>query len=130
MVRPVPGSAPFTDRQIRDISRAVSFSSADTGLHFSVFLGDAEGEPRPYAERLLAAIGDDASKGVLVLVAPGSRNVEIVTGPEAGRRVPDRACALATLSMTSAFEGGDLVGGIVQGVRMLADAAGRDRATI
>lgn len=126
----MPGSAPFTDRQIRDISRAVAFSSEETGLHFSVFLGDAEGEPRPYAERLLAALEDDAAKAVLVLIAPGQRNVEIVTGSEAARRVNDRACALATLSMTSAFEGGDLVGGVIQGVRMLADAAGRDRATL
>jgi len=34
-------------------------------------------------------------------------------------------CALAVLSMTSAFGGGDLGGGIVDALRQVADAAGR-----
>jgi hypothetical protein len=33
-------------------------------------------------------------------------------------------CALAALGMRAAFSGGDLTGGIVTGLRMLADAAG------
>ena len=44
------------------------------------------------------------------------------------RRVPDRVSALAVLSMTSAFRGGDLVGGIVDAVRQIADSAGRRAA--
>ena len=80
---------------------------------------------RGTAERLHAALGDRSEDGVLLLVAPGQRRLEIVTGPEARRRVPDRAASLAALSMTTSFSGGDLVGGIVTGLRMLADAAGR-----
>ena len=80
---------------------------------------------RATAERLHAALGDGAREGVLVLVAPGQRRLEIVTGPEARRRVPDRAASLAALSMSTSFSGGDLVGGVVTGLRMLADAAGR-----
>ena len=34
-------------------------------------------------------------------------------------RLSDRDCALAALSMTSSFTGGDLAGGVLQGVRML-----------
>ena len=48
-----------------------------------------------------------------------------VTGDGVRRRVPDRVCALAVLSMTSAFTGGDLSGGIVDGLRQIADAAGK-----
>ena len=33
-------------------------------------------------------------------------------------------CALAVLSMTTAFSGADLGGGIVDGLRQIADAAG------
>jgi hypothetical protein len=50
-----------------------------------------------------------------------------VTGEESARRLSDRSCALAALSMTTAFAGGDLTGGIVTGVRMLGDAAGKPR---
>lgn len=123
----MPTGEAFTDGQLRDISGALSLASNETGLHFSAFVGTPDGPPRDYAERLLAALGDRAPIGVLVLVAPGIRRLEIVTGPAAGRRVSDRACALAALSMRTAFVGGDLAGGLVTGIRMLAEAAGEDR---
>ena len=66
---------------------------------------------------------------MLLLVAPGDRQLEIVTGKESSRRLSDRSCALAALSMTTAFSGGDLVGGIVTGVRMLSESAGRELQT-
>ncbi len=81
------------------------------------------------AAKLHAALGEDRAAGaVLVVIAPGQRRMEIVTGTVVRRRVPDRVCALATLSMTSAFAGGDLSGGIVDGLRQLADAAGKRSA--
>jgi hypothetical protein len=61
---------------------------------------------------------------VLIAVSPGQRVVEVVTGAAAARRIPDRACALAVLSMTGSFAAGDLVGGIVNGLRQLSDQAG------
>jgi uncharacterized membrane protein YgcG len=60
---------------------------------------------------------------VLLAVSPNQRVVEIVTGPIAAKKLPDRVCALAALSMTAAFSGGDLAGGIVTGLRMLSDQA-------
>ncbi|MEP6462132.1 MAG: DUF5130 family protein [Frankiaceae bacterium] len=124
----MPTGEAFTDGQLREISSSLSTASAESGLHFSAFVGNTEGSPRDYAGRLLVALGDRAPVGVLILVSPGDRRLEIVTGLAAGRRVPDRACALAALSMRTAFVGGDLAGGIVTGVRMLAEAAGESRA--
>jgi uncharacterized membrane protein YgcG len=122
----VPSGEPFTDGQVREISKAVGTASAETGLFYSVYVGPVEGDIRDHAERLHAAMGVRASRGVLVLVAPGDRQLEIVTGKESSRRLTDRACALAALSMTTSFSGGDLVGGIVNGVRMLGEASGRE----
>lgn len=123
---PSGSSEPFTDGQVREISRACSTAGAETGMHFSVFVGPVEGEIRDHAERLHDALGPRAANGVLVLVAPGDRQLEIVTGKQSSRRLSDRACALAALSMTTSFAGGDLVGGIVTGLRMLSEAAGRE----
>jgi uncharacterized membrane protein YgcG len=117
---------PFTDAQIREISRGCTTATSGTGLHFSVYVGAVEGEIRDHAERLHAALGALASRGVLVLVSPGDRQLEVVTGRDSSRRLSDRACALAALSMTTAFAGGDLVGGIVTGLLMLGEAAGRE----
>lgn len=120
----MPTGEPFTDAQVQELTRAAATASAETGLPFSVFVGAAEGESRQYAEHLHAALGDRAPNSVLVFVSPGQRRLEIVVGREARDHLDDRACALAALSMCSAFGGGDLTGGLVTGLRMLADSAG------
>lgn len=115
------------------IQNAIETCRSQNGLDVSVLLGDLVladlGEFRSAAERLHAALGDErAQAAVLVVVAPGQRRVEVVTGPKVRRRVPDRVCSLAVLSMTTAFSGGDLAGGIVDALRQFADAAGRREA--
>lgn len=124
----MPTGRPFTDAQTKEMSTAVARASEETGLRFSVFIGPADGDPRHYAQRLHAAFGDAAPQVVLLYVGPTERRLEIVTGRQARGRLGDRACALAGLSMSTSFAGGDLVGGVTNGLRMLADAAGRVRA--
>lgn len=118
----MPVGEAFTPRQIDEIVRAADAAQRQSGLRFSVFVGLSEGSPEVYAERLLAALGDDGPDSVLILVDPANRRLEIVTGRLAASRLDDRACGLATLSMTSAFSGGDIVGGVVTGLRMLSDS--------
>jgi uncharacterized membrane protein YgcG len=112
----------FTPRQIDEMVHAAQAASRQSGLRFSLFVGVSEGDPAEYAERLLAALGDDAPRSVVLHVDPSNRRLEIVTGQLAAQRLDDRACGLATLSMTSAFSGGDIVGGVVTGLRMLGDS--------
>ena len=112
------------------IQEAIESCRNQNGLDVSVLLGDLAiddlGQFRAAAERLHAALGEERSPAaVLVVVCPGQRRVEVVTGPRVRRRVPDRVCSLAILSMTTAFSGGDLAGGIVDALRQFADAAGR-----
>jgi uncharacterized membrane protein YgcG len=124
-VAQVASGEAFTNEQFDDIERVVSAATQETGLTFSVYVGNIDGEIREAAEKLHAGFGPDATNTVLVVVSPGDRLLEIVTGEASGRRLSDRSCALAALSMTTSFAGGDLAGGIVTGVRMLAEASGR-----
>jgi hypothetical protein len=122
---PQPGQSdegPFTPRQLFRIDEALSAADRETGLTFSVYVGDLGEDTRATAEELLDRLPDPAG-AVLLAVDPDRRVVEIVTGAEAARRLPDRIAALAALSMTAAFGGGDLTGGTVTGLRMLADQA-------
>ena len=133
------GSAKVAGEQIADeglptrsqqrIQDAIETCRRENGLDVSVLVGDLEladaTQFRQGAERLHAALGSRSAAAVLLVVAPGQRKVEIVTGPGIRRRVPDRVCALAVLSMTTAFGGGDLAGGIVDAIRQIADSAGR-----
>jgi hypothetical protein len=112
---------PFTVRQLSRLDEALTLSSRETGLTFSVYVGDLKPPVRAHAEALFEQL-DDSS--VLVAVSPGQRNLQIVTGPESAKRLPNRACALAALAMRASFANGDLTGGIVTGLRMLADSAG------
>jgi hypothetical protein len=120
----VPSGEVFTHDQQDDIERVIEIAESETGLRFSVFVGDVDGDIRDAAEAKHARFGASAAQTVLIVVSPGDRLLEIVTGEVAARRLSDRACALAALSMTTSFAGGDLAGGIVTGVRMLAEAAG------
>ena len=123
-----PRDAGLSVSQQERIEHTVAQCRAANGLDVSVLVGDLVladlSEFRAGAEKLHAALGDRAHSAVLLVVAPGQRRVEIVTGPAARRRVPDRVAALAVLSMTSAFAGGDLAGGIIDALRQISQAAG------
>lgn len=118
-----PGK-PLTARQRRRVARAVRQAESWTGLQFCVYLGPTEADPLAHAHALMNDLGLAARPAVLMLVAPEARRLEIVTSPDAARRVPDRAARLAALAMTASFGVGDIAGGIAEGVRQLAQAAG------
>lgn len=115
---------PFTPQQLIRLDEALTFASRDTGVAFSVYLGELGGDSRARAEELFSTQGAEAPGAVLIAVSPGERVVEIVTGTEVTRRVTDRAARLAVTAMVASFKEGDLAGGLVSALRMLADQAG------
>ena len=114
----------FTWQELARLDEALTMASRETGLRFTLYVGDLGRRTRSRAEEMHAQSGGDLSESVLLAVSPGQRVVEVVTGAAAARRIPDRACALAVLSMTNSFASSDLVGGIVNGLRQLSDQAG------
>ncbi len=104
------------DDVMREAERSPAFASRSTsaiGQHTAAS-----------AESLLDSLGADAPYAVLLAVSPGQRVVEVVTGPEAARRVSDRPrgwpCSVWSPRAPTANVGGALV----TGVRILADQAG------
>ncbi|HKS44475.1 MAG TPA: DUF5130 family protein [Amycolatopsis sp.] len=125
MYEPAPPTGPFSAAQLARLDEALTLASRETGLDFSVYLGEFEGgDTRAAAEKLHAAIGPGAADAVLIAVSPGQRVIQIVTGAEAAQRLPDRGAKLAVMSMVASFKEGDLVGGLISGLRMLSDQAG------
>ncbi len=114
---------PFTTRQLLRLDEALRVADSSTGLTFSVYVGDLDEPVREHAEKLHGQLADPP-RSILLAVSPNQRVLEIVTGGEARRRVPDHTCRLAALSMAAAFGGGDLTGGIVAGLAQLAGHAG------
>lgn len=118
-----PSPSPFSPVQLALLDEALTTSSRTTGLHFSIYLGTLQGDTRAHAESLHAAMPDPAHS-VLIAVSPGQRVVEVVTGAESARRLPDRSCRLAVMSMVSFFKEGDLIRGLASGLCMLSEQAG------
>ena len=110
----------FSGAQRHEIDRAIRGAEQSSRYEFSVFVGHADGDPRRFAERLhTSSIVPDRS--VLLMVDPGARALEVVTGAEVRRTLSDSAVKLAVLQMQSAFAAGDLVGGLRRGIAMLAE---------
>lgn len=120
---PSPDEHPFNPVQLSRLDEALTLASRETGLRFSVYLGELGPNSQQRANELLDAL-EGSSEAVLVAVSPGQRLVEVVTGSEARVRLPDRGSKLAVMSMVASFKESDLLGGLLSGLRMLADQAG------
>lgn len=127
MYQPVTPVGPFTLTQLARLDEALTLASRESGLDFSIYLGELGDDSRATAERLHASIGENAANSVLIAVSPAERLIEIVTGELAFHRLPDRGAKLVVASMVASFKGGDLIGGLVNALRMLADQVGRVR---
>ena len=118
------GGDAFSAAQRHQIDKAIRDAETMCRYEFSVFVGHSDGETRPFAERLHAALVAP-ERSVLVMVDPGAQILEVVTGREARRVLDDQVVGLAVMTMESAFANGDLVGGITRGVQQLAEHARR-----
>ncbi|MGX6602182.1 DUF5130 family protein [Micromonosporaceae bacterium Da 78-11] len=115
---------PFTTRQLLRLDEALRIADQQTGLTFSVYLGELETPIREFAEKLHKQI-QGADRAVLIAISPNQRRLEIITGNAARKRISDRDTKLAGLSMAASFAGGDLAGGVLAGIDQLATHAGR-----
>jgi uncharacterized membrane protein YgcG len=122
----VPAGDGFSRSDLERLTRAQHNAEAASGLKFSVFIGISEEDSRAYAERLHSAL-DDPQHSVLVLCDPDFHALEIVTGALARRVLPDVECRLAAASMQTSFVGGDIIGGLVNGVQQLGQSARQPR---
>ena len=122
--RPEVLDGPFTTRQLLRLDEALRLADSSTGLVFSVYVGELDEPVRGHSEKLHGQLAAP-DRSVLIAVSPNQRVLEIVTGAEARKRLPDRNCKLAALSMAAAFGGGDLAGGVVSGLAQLANQAGK-----
>jgi hypothetical protein len=122
--RPDVLDGPFTTPQLLRLDEALRLADQSTGLTHSIYVGDLDEPTRGHAEKLHGQLAAP-DRSILIAVSPNQRVLEIVTGAEARKRVPDRSAKLAALSMAAAFGGGDLTGGIVSGLAQLAAHAGK-----
>lgn len=128
------GKSAFTPLQRDRLEKAIATAEDETALSFSVAIGNIPTDEAT-DERATDTLGLEARSfvagypapagGVVILIDPTGRTLEVATIGAAHRRIPDRQCGLAVLSMTSRIGVGDVIGAVVDGIRMLAETAGR-----
>ncbi|MGJ7907078.1 DUF5130 family protein [Actinopolyspora sp. H202] len=128
-IEPERPKLPFSPGELARLDEALTLSTRTTGLEFAIYLGELGEQTRDRAEQIHAGLGDRASRGVLIAVSPAQRCLEVVTGEQAYRRIPDRTCNLAVMNMVASFKEGDMIEGLISALRMLSDAAGTDFET-
>ena len=113
--------SPLSTAQRSDLTRLVERARSICGFGFGVYIGPLpSGRESAVAQHALLP---DPASGVLVAVDPSSRIIEIVTGINTVSALDNRACEFAALSMKSCFVADDLVGGVREGVTLLAQHA-------
>ncbi len=119
---PVAGGDPFSTAERSGLDEAIRKAEQLCRAEFSVFVGKADGEPRAFATSLHNSLVAPA-RSVLIMVDPGARALEVVTGAYVRRTLTDKQVELSVATMQSAFAEGDLVVGLKRGIQMLADHA-------
>ncbi len=106
-----------------DIKVALAMAERRTRLRFALYVGAPEGPRRHFAERLHAALGDDAPRAVLIYLDTGGRALELVTGEVARRLLPDARCRLAAAAIATSMRAGRLADAVLRGVAQLCSVA-------
>jgi hypothetical protein len=123
----VPAGEAFSRSQRQRIDRAIVTAQEQCGLRFSVYVGAVDGDLRERTRAMLSAAGGDQAQTVQVTIDPAARQLEVVTGQQAARQLTDHGASLGAMSMTTSFLNGDLAGGIVDGLRTMAEHAAAPR---
>lgn len=121
----MPSGNSFSVAQRADLQRILTHAEEVSGLTFGLHIGSWYGG-REGVEAMLARL-PDPDRSVMVAVDPDAHTLEIVTGRLARISIDDHACALASMSMTSSFAVDDIVGGVRDGMSVLADHGRRQR---
>lgn len=115
----------LSNSQRASLASIVNKAREISGYEFAVYLGPLEAG-RDSAVDLHAQLRSPEA-GVLVAVDPGRRTIEVVTGSYVAINLENRSCELAVLAMKSCFQADDLVGGVREGVTLLAEHARHPR---
>lgn len=115
-------AAHLTHAEQARLDAAIRAAEQSCRAEISVYIGAAEGSIRDFATSLHNTLVLP-SRSVLILVDPDHRAVEVVTGGQVRKRLPDEKVAAIVAEMTSAFADGDLAGGLSAAVERIGREA-------
>ena len=110
---------PFPTKDLVRLDDALIDGSRASGARFAVYIGDLGSDTAARAREILAHVLT-ADNAVLLAVSPDQHAIEVVYGSQVRGRGAESAAPLGVTAAASAFNQGNLIDGLVKGVRALS----------
>jgi Domain of unknown function (DUF5130) len=118
-----PGEAsvdyPFPAIDLVTLDDALAHGTRASGARMAVYIGDLGADPAARAREILAHV-PTPNDAVLLAVSPDQHVIEVVYGAGVRGRGAESAAPLGVAAAASAFKEGNLIDGLVSGVRVLS----------
>lgn len=116
-----PTTPPFKTDELVALDEALSDATDETGIRFSVFIGDLGEDAFAGASAILPS-APEPEHSALIAIAPNTKDVVVVSGKEVADRLNDRVAQLGVTAAIAGIRSGDLVDGIISAIRVIAAA--------
>ncbi|WP_020107222.1 DUF5130 family protein [Nocardia sp. 348MFTsu5.1] len=117
----VPTTPPFKTDELVALDEALADATDETGIRFSVFIGDLGVDAVAGAAAILPN-APEPEHAALIAVSPNTKDVVVVSGKEVAARLNDRVAQLGVTAAIAGIRSGDLVDGLISAIRVIAAA--------
>jgi Domain of unknown function (DUF5130) len=110
---------PFPTMDLVTLDDALKYGTRASKARMAVYIGDLGDAPAVRARQILAEV-PTPNDAVLLAVSPNERAIEVVYGEGVKGRGAESAAPLGVAAAASAFTEGNLMDGLISGVRVLS----------
>ena len=115
---------PFPDRQLIELDTALTNATRRSRARFAVYIGDLGADTAARAREILGSV-PTAANAVLLAVSPDQRAIEVVYGSGVRGRGVESSAPRSVAAAAAALREGDLVGGLVSALQVMAAGIAR-----
>ncbi|HME49393.1 DUF5130 domain-containing protein [Mycobacterium sp.] len=109
---------PFPIMDLVRLDDALAYGTRDSRARLAVYLGDLGADTAARAREILALV-PTPNDAVLLAVSPDQHAIEVVYGAGVKGRGAESVAPLGVAAAASAFKEGNLMDGLISGVRVL-----------
>ena len=110
---------PFPIKDLVILDNALKYGSRAAKARFAVYIGDLGADTAATAREILAKV-PTPDNAVLLAVSPDQRAIEVVYGSEVKGRGIEEAAPLGVSAAAASFREGNLIDGLISGIRVLS----------
>ena len=110
---------PFPTKELVILDNALKFGSRAAKARFAVYIGDLGADTAATAREILAKV-PTPDNAVLLAVSPNQKAIEVVYGSQVRGRGIEEAAPLGVSAAAASFKEGNLIDGLISGIRVLS----------